>query len=360
MRILIDIGHPAHVHYFRNFISIMKEHGHTFILVARDKEVVHILLEYYKLPFVNRGSGRSGLVGKMSYLPRAISSIFKEGRKFKADLYLSFGSPYAAIASWLLRKPHIAFDDTDHAFFEHLLYVPFTKAILTPKAYLKDFGSKHIRFDGYMELSYLHPKYFKKDLQNDRLNDFDPNLDYAVIRMVSWKASHDIGLKGLSTFAVRVLVDNLCKSWKVIISSEAPLPDDLEKFRFSYHPSAMHSLLYKAKLFIGESLTMSAEAAFLGTPALCITTAKAGVTDEQVKSGIYFKFENEQELIKMANYIYSKKNFKKEYSEKISKTLENKIDITALMVWFVEAFPSSIDIIRKSPDYLDKFKYRSL
>jgi len=27
MKILIDIGHPAHVHYFRNFIKMMESNG---------------------------------------------------------------------------------------------------------------------------------------------------------------------------------------------------------------------------------------------------------------------------------------------------------------------------------------------
>ncbi|MFW5804449.1 MAG: DUF354 domain-containing protein, partial [bacterium] len=35
MKILIDIGHPAHVHYFKNFITKMSQKGHSFIVIAR-------------------------------------------------------------------------------------------------------------------------------------------------------------------------------------------------------------------------------------------------------------------------------------------------------------------------------------
>ena len=49
MRILIDIGHPAHVHYFKNFNVQMKSKGHTILFVARDKEVTIELLKINKI-----------------------------------------------------------------------------------------------------------------------------------------------------------------------------------------------------------------------------------------------------------------------------------------------------------------------
>ena len=57
MKIFIDIGHPAHVHYFRNFIKIMEKNGHHFLILARDKEITQELLNHYKIPYVSRGKG---------------------------------------------------------------------------------------------------------------------------------------------------------------------------------------------------------------------------------------------------------------------------------------------------------------
>ena len=46
MNIFIDIGHPAHVHYFKNLIKIMeKEHEAIFTVTSRDKEMAHYLLK---------------------------------------------------------------------------------------------------------------------------------------------------------------------------------------------------------------------------------------------------------------------------------------------------------------------------
>ena len=38
MRILIDIGHPAHVHLFKNFAWQMQEKGHKVLFTCREKE----------------------------------------------------------------------------------------------------------------------------------------------------------------------------------------------------------------------------------------------------------------------------------------------------------------------------------
>ena len=49
MRIFIDIGHPAHVHYFKNFIQIMNKNNHKILIVARNKEITHELLNFYEI-----------------------------------------------------------------------------------------------------------------------------------------------------------------------------------------------------------------------------------------------------------------------------------------------------------------------
>ena len=356
MRILIDIGHPAHVHYFRNFISIMQSKGHEFYITARDKEVVFSLLDYYRLPYVSRGKGGKGLLGKLMYIPKADRFILKAARKFKPDLFLSFASSYAAHAAFLTGRPHIAFDDTDHAIFEHMMYVPFTRAIATPRAFMKDFGKKHVRFDSYMELCSLHPSYFRPDPELLQKSGIAIGEKYAVIRLVSWKASHDIGLSGISNECVRELVRTLSLSGRVIISSESDLADDLKQYQYTFHPAQMHQLLYHAKVFIGESITMSAEASFLGTPALCKSSAIAGVMNEQTSMGLYRLFDDEKELVDRANEIFSDPSGKLKITEFNRKLVSGKIDPTAFMVWFVENYPESFRVMKQNPDYQNTFR----
>jgi hypothetical protein len=57
MKILIDMGHPAHVHFFKNTIWELEKRGHQVKVTARDKDVTLKLLEAYGIPYVVRPDG---------------------------------------------------------------------------------------------------------------------------------------------------------------------------------------------------------------------------------------------------------------------------------------------------------------
>jgi predicted glycosyltransferase len=334
----------------------MEEKGHSFFITARDKEVVFDLLDYYRLNYKSRGKGKNGVVGKFLYIVKADNILFKLAKQFKPDLLLSFASPYAAQTATLLGKPHIAFDDTDHAFFSHAMYVPFTPSIVTPNVYSKDYGKKHIRFNGFMEMCSLLPKYFIEDksvLVNAGIGE---NERYAIVRFVSWQASHDIGEKGFTVAGKIELVKELSHYGRVIISSEGAVPTELEPFIFKAHPAHMHQFLKGASLIVSESLTMAAEAAFLGTPAICISTAKAGTLDEEVKLGLIELYRDSSGIIDRATTLFKNIGYKDEFRVRLNKVLEGLIDPTAFMVWFVENYPESIKVMKENPDYQERFK----
>ncbi|MEO6902459.1 MAG: DUF354 domain-containing protein [Bacteroidia bacterium] len=341
MRILIDIGHPAHVHYFKNFIWLMQKDGHTIDIVARDKEVVFSLLDFYKFTYFNRGKGKKGFLGKLIYMIQADIFIFKKALTLKPDLYLSAGSMYAAHVAWITRKPHIALDDTDHNAFQHLMYVPFTKVVLTPKVFKKDFGIKHIRFDGFLELGGLHPNRFTPNIATLKELLNIGSEKFVLLRFVSWEATHDVGLKGLTLNDKYLLVEELSKYAKVIVSSEAKLPDDLLQYSFRVDPALMHDVLSQATLIISESLTMAAESAFIGTPSICISTAQAGTLDEEVKLGLIELYRTSDGIMERAVEILKNETFKEVFKLKSTQITKSKVDLTAFLVWFVKNYPES-------------------
>lgn len=360
MKIFIDIGHPAHVHYFRNFIKVMENKGHEFCISARDKEVTHSLLNHYKIKYSSRGKGRRSLAGKLYYLHQANYIIFKLLRKFKPDICLSFGSPYLAHISKLLGKPHIAFDDTEHAEFEHLLYVPFTECILTPDSFRKNFGHKHIRFLASMDMAYLHPKYFDSDiryLEEDGLK----GKKYFFLRFVNWDAAHDIGHRGFSFKGKARIIENLTNFGEVIISSEGNLPYEFRKYLYRGDPYKIHTLLQYADLFIGESGSMATEAAVLGTPAIIVNTGAKyfGVFEHIRKFGNLFYYENEIPAIEKIKDLLSKTDFKNNSIQNAQEYVRQSINLTDFMVWFIENYPDSFEIMKKNPGYQNNFKQHS-
>ena len=103
---------------------------------------------------------------------------------------------YAAHAAWLVRKPHIAFDDT-YNMEQIRLYEPFTPVILTGDYDHPRISNKEIRYAGYHELSYLHPNYYKPDEGVLKDLGVTPDEKYVLVRFIALNATHDIGNKGV-------------------------------------------------------------------------------------------------------------------------------------------------------------------
>ena len=272
MKILIDIGHPAHVHYFRNFIKIMEQKGHSFLVTAREKDVTLGLLDKFGIKYINRGKGYKGLIRKAFYMLKADFLIYKLAKKFNPDIFLSFSSPYAAQVAKLMNIPHIAYNDTEAATLGILSFLPFTKVVITPRCYSKDLGKKQLRFNGLMELTYLHPSYYTPDNSIFEILSIKKDEPYSIVRFVSWEASHDIGEQGISDNFKKKIINELSKHSRVFITSEAELTSEFKQYQISIPPDKMHDALAYAVIYIGESPTMTTESALLGTPSICVSS----------------------------------------------------------------------------------------
>ena len=331
MKIFIDIGHPAHVHYFKNIIKSMEKKSCTFLVTARDKEVSHDLLKNFGIIFYDRGKGGSTLVSKFFYLFKANYLIYNLAKKFKPDIFISFSSPYAAQVSSILNVPHLGLTDTEHAFLGNLAFAPFSKKIITPFCFKNDYGEKHIRFNSYMELFYLHPKYFSPNPNIYKILKIKKNQKYTILRFVSWSATHDVGHKGISLKNKIKAINEFKKYGKVFISSESNLPSELEKYKINISPDQMHDVLASASLLYGESATMASESAVLGTPSIFIDNEGRGYTDEQEnKYEMVFNFNesllDQNKSITKGVEILMMNNGKKYFTDKSEKMVADKID----------------------------------
>ena len=343
MRILLDIGHPAHVHYFKNLIKNLKNKGNQFLITAREKDVTHELLNNYKIPYISRGRGSNGLLGKFLYLFKANYQLYKLGKKFKPDLFISFASPYAGHVALFLRKPHISFTDTEHAKLGIISFLPFASIILTPKVFKIDLGKKHLKFNGYMEQCYLQEKYFSPSSKILEQLELRSEEKFAIIRLVSWNASHDIGQSGISQIILEKLINEIKKYSKVFITSESELPQKLEKYKLHINPTEIHNVLYFSNLFIGEGATMASECAILGTPSIYINSLTAGTLEAQEKDGLLNIFQSGEEVITKAIDILKNDNSKDEQRKICNKVLESKIDVNQFIEQFILDYPKNIN-----------------
>ncbi len=360
MKFLIDIGHPAHIHYWRNFAEITAKNGNEVIFTTRDKEITIDLLEHYGYNYRNLGKPYKGFRNKLKGLATFNYKLWKIASEFKPDIFLSAGSPYAAMVSSFQRKPHITLEDTFN--FEQIkIYRPFTNVILTGDYEHPALGGKEIKYSGYQELAYLHPNYFKPD--KSILNELGAGEEekYVILRFVSWQATHDVGHKGISYENKMKAIKSFEKHAKVFISSEAELPAELESYRIKIDPSRMHDAIAFASLVMGESFTMLSEAAVLGIPSVLIhNTSCYYLREQQERYGLTFNYtESEEDQIKAiekGSEILADAGGKRRREESRRKLLSEKIDVTAFLVWFVENYPESKKIMIKNPGYQQNFK----
>ena len=254
--------------------------------------------------------------------------------------------PHFAHVSAILRKPYILFEDTESATAVQKVCFPFANAIVTPSCYKVDLGGKHVRFEGYYELAYLHPNYFKPNpavLDELGLSKDDK---FIIMRFVSWNAVHDIRQKGFDLELIKKAVKEFEKYGKVFITSESPLPKEFEKYRITTQLDRIHDLLYYALIFVGDSGTMTTEAGVLGTPsvrysAFTESDELGNFVDLEKKYDLVYSFQSSNQVIEKTLELLGHKDLKEEWRKKRKNSLQNKIDVTAFMVRFIENYPES-------------------
>ena len=337
MKILIDIGHPAHVHFFRNAVSLWRQSGDEVLITSRDKDVTLRLLNEYGLTHkcLSRAHSAKWRLG-LELVGREFQ-LFSVARRFRPDVMAAIAGTFMVHVGRLLNIPTIVFYDTEHAHLQNSITYPFADHICTPTAYQGDLGPKHTRYAGYHELAYLHPKRFTPDpavLKDHGLRDGEK---FFIVRFISWSASHDCGLHGFSESGKRRLIQLLSSAGRVIITSEKALPAEFEQFRMAVSPIRIHDLMAFASLYIGEGATMASEAAMLGTPSIFVNTVRAGTIDEQSQRyGLVRQLVEDDPIIREVQMLLGAPDSRAEYQLKRQHMLSEKIDVTAWQMEFIQ------------------------
>ena len=337
MKILFDILHPAHVHFFRQSISELRDRGHPTIVVARDKDLTLQLLDLYDIPYSVISREAPAKTGMAIELLRRNWKLGQIMIKERPSTMASIGGISTAQVGFLTRTRNLIFYDTENATLSNWLSYPFATQVVTPECYRGWVPKrKHIPYAGYHELAYLHRNRFTPDPKVLRDAGVDPEQSFSVVRFVSWKAMHDVKAKGFSPEDKLRLARTLEEFGEVYITSEKLLPEEFEKYHLPLPPHQVHHLLGFARLFIGESATMASESAVLGTPFVYLDIVGRGYTNEQEERyGLGFNYRpwEVDESIAKAREILSG-NFKDtdRFKEGHARMLAEKIDVTEFII----------------------------
>lgn len=333
-RILFDVGHPAHVHLFRNMARRLQAENHDILFSALDREMILYLLDAYSLPYkvaYTRGKGKLALLAELVF--RTFNTL-RIARKFKPDVFVSIGNPTVGIPARLLGKPYIVVTDTEHSTEQIALFKPFATVIATPSVFKTDLGPKHIRYNGFHELAYLHPDEFTPDPTKLAPLGLKPDDRFFVVRFVAWGATHDVGHGGFTPAEKREILRQLAQHGRVLLSVEGDVDPQFAEFVTHFPPEIIHHLLAFATLYIGEGGTMVTECAMLGTPAILVNSLRAGNWDDlRDNYDLLYFFDNGTEAMSKVRDLLAMDDLKQLWAQRRQKMLQEKTNPTA---WLVE------------------------
>ncbi|MBR4560859.1 MAG: DUF354 domain-containing protein [Bacteroidales bacterium] len=361
MNILIDINHPAHVHLLRNVYYMLKSNGHQVVVVVKEIPSAMRLLDLYGVPYINIGKKNDALVKKGFDQVVYDYRLLKIARERHIDIGVGSSINIAHVSKLCKMKSIILDDDDDEveplfAKYGH----PFADTILSPLDTPRK-SNKIVYYHSYHELAYLHPKEFVPDLsvlQDAGVKEGEP---YFILRFNAFKAHHDVGVEGLSIESKRRLVNCLKTRGKVFITTERNIDDEFKPYQLKVSPEKAHSLMYYATMFVGDSQTMTSEAAVLGTPAIRCNTFVGRIhylEEEEHKYGLTYGFRPEQseEMFQKIDELLFMPNLKEEWQTRRQKMLSEKIDYAQFLTWFIENYPESQKTMRENPEYQYRFK----
>lgn len=364
MNILIYAGHPAQYHFFKHIIRILKLNGHAVLLLIKTKDVLEDLVIHDGFDYINiQPISRKN--NSFSILMASFIRTWKVMRlaiKHKTDVLIGTDSSIAQ-AGFLTGKQAITTLEDDYEVIGRLadLSYPYTKTILVPTpCSVGKWDSKKIGYEGYMKLAYLHPNRFTPDVQMK--NKYIETDKYCILRLAQLTAHHDTGMKGLNAELVNNLIKIiLTKGFQVFISSEAEIDERLVHYQLKINHHDMHHVLAFASLLISDSQSMSVEAAMLGVPSIRFSdfAGRISVLEElehkyHLTYGV--KTNENARLLKLTNMLLTNTEISNQFQEYRQKMLDEKVDVTAFMVWFIEQYPASISAMKKDPAFQFQLK----
>lgn len=333
MKILFDICHPAHVHFFKHPIEQLKNMGHEILVTSRAKECTESLLDALGLehiPLYTRSSSSMAALGKELIIRN--KALYQVVKSWRPDVMAGIGGIFIAQVSKLTRVPAIVFYDGDNALMQNLLTYPFASKVVVPLCYQGWTPAHTARYAGFHELSYMRPGYFEPNYGLAISAGLKPHTANFLVRIVAWQASHDIGHQGFNPDSLHKTVERLASMGHVIISCETDLPSELEGFRYQGRAEHLHHLMAYCRGFIGESPTMAIEAAICGVPGLFVSSLTCGNIRAMEDYGLVrqVNLKQGQSLTQALDWLIHLES--SQIIQRRQQMLDSTVDVSALIV----------------------------
>ena len=347
MNILIDIAHPAHVHLVRNTYFELIKRGHKVYVTVKYIPCAIALLDNYKIPYIYLGGKKDSLRGKLFW--QILYNLQVWWIVLSKNIKLGFGTSITLAQISKLSGLHsIILDDDDdevEPLFVKYCHL-YADVVLSPLGVIRA-SRKTVTYEGYHELAYLHPDRFTPDANVLNEIGLKEKETYFILRFNAFKAHHDIGEEGLSVENKRRLISLFEKKGRVFITTEREIEKEFENYQLLLSPEKIHSLINFATMLVGDSQTMTSEAAVLGVPSIRCNTFVGKISyleEEEHKYDLTYGFlptDSEAMFLKIEELLEIP-DLKVIWQDKRQRLLRDKIDVTAFYVWFIENYPATV------------------
>lgn len=344
MTVLAYLGHPAHFHLFKETIKTLQSKSHKVVIVIKSKDVLEKLLIDSNLEYINIVPSQK-TNGKFSKYFNLVNRLFSLGKlisKHKPSKLIGSAAELTILGKLFKIQSYVFFEDDFEAVPKFAKIAgPLATYLVCPNCCSAwKWNYKKTGYNSYHELAYLHPNHFTPN--SDKVKSiFDLEKKNFILRFAQLTAYHDVGKSGITTNIAQQLIDVLLPHGNVFITSERELEPQFEKYRIQISPLDIHHALYYADMYIGDSQTMTAEAAVLGTPAIRFNDFVGVLSyleelehNYQLTYGI--KTKEPQKLLNITSTLLQNPNLKAEWAIKRDTMLKTCTDLAQFMTSLIE------------------------
>lgn len=365
MKFLFYLVHPAKFQFHKVQINTLLAKGHIVDVVINTKDILEDLVIEEGWKYTNIFPQSRKIKGVHVYIAAVISiykSVYRLWKFSRGKKYDLFIGDLLSILGRIKGVPSLyPTDDVLAAVPEQIIFFKTVNHILAPViTNVGKYDIKKIGYKGYKALAHLHPNHFTPN-KSILFEELQGDVPFFIIRCTGFMATHDLNKSGISDEVLFKLRDILEPCGKILITSERELPKELEQYRLNIRKNDITHYIAFAQLFIGDSTTMSTEAAVLGTPSVEFDEYFYEIDqmmELEEKYGLIHCFRTNQksEFLKKVGDLVATKNIKEEYKHRRKKLLDDTIDVSSFLIWLFENYPKSKNEYFADPEVQNKFK----
>jgi uncharacterized protein len=283
LRVWIDALTPKQALFFTPLFKALSSRRNAVLVTTRSYREAVQTLRLKRIPHKIVGKHGGGTAyGKLLASGARVVRLAKMIQQWKPDVAVSFSSPEAARVAFGINLPHVAVNDSPHAWMVARLTVPLSKFLCFPwiirRQVWLNLGAPAASLSSYKALdpaAWL--KGFRPNTSVPPRLGLDKDKPIVILRTEEAFAAYLMGKSSDRSPVIIPILDELFRQkleMQVVVSTRYGQQAPVLRKRFGDRLTILDeivdatSLLSCSTVFVGSGGTMTVEAALMGIPAI--------------------------------------------------------------------------------------------